>query len=164
MINSKIDWKIGKTKNNVTIEWIPICSLVFSNEYKRIIGLTKDGFWVNGFESPRNEDLYMIKSREDCYYIMAIIDKERTDVENQLLNGLKLNNISTDVLNTFPFNDIIKFSLTSTNYWGIRATSWIRQKEFDDELYNIGQSIIDKKGLDQRSRHDLFKMMQRFKK
>ncbi|WP_338813342.1 hypothetical protein V9L05_18415 [Bernardetia sp. Wsw4-3y2] len=164
MINSKIDWKLGTTINDVTIEWIPICSVAFGDDYKRIIGLTKEEFWINGFEPPRTEGLYIIKNREDCYHIMAIIDKERIEIEELVKNGLKLNGMLVENFNTFPIKEIIKFSLTSTRHWGIRAATWIRQEEFDEELCDITRMIIEKKELDQRSRHDLFKMMKRFEK
>ncbi|HEY4788700.1 MAG TPA: hypothetical protein VIH57_21765 [Bacteroidales bacterium] len=164
MINSKIDWKLGKNKDNAIVEWIPICSVIFSDGHKRIIGLSKDGFWINVFESPRTENLFVIKNREDCYYIMAIIDKERIEIESSIEKGLDLNDLSIKLIDTFPFKEIIKYSLIIGRHWGIKATKWIRQKEFDEELCNITRMIIEKKELDQRSRHDLFKMMNRFEK
>ncbi len=38
--------RIDYTKNKTQVEWIPICTIEFSQDYKRIIGLSDNGIWV----------------------------------------------------------------------------------------------------------------------
>lgn len=159
-LSHDIDWIIGKTKENVQIKWIPICIVDFGENYKRVIGLSSDGVWLNTFELPRSQNLSLIRQREDCYFMMAILDKERTEIENLLKQGIASRNLKCTIYNTFPFVDILKFCLANDGgHWSYRAVAWLRQEEFDDELTGIVKTIINEKQLDQKTRHYLFALM-----
>ena len=105
MIIDRINWKVGITKDNIEIKWIPICTVEFGSENKRIIGLSQDSLWINTFELPRKNDLYIIKSREDSYHIMAILDNERAEIEELIKKGIEYNDLALEIFNTFPFKE-----------------------------------------------------------
>ena len=163
-LSHDFDWIIGKTNDNVQVKWIPVCIVEFDPGYKRIIGLSSDGVWLNTFELPRSQKLSLIRKREDCYYIMAILDKERFEIESLIKQGITANNLPPSIYNTFPFVEILKFCLANYGgHWSYRAATWLTQEDFDDELTNIVETIIREKQLDQKTRHYLFALMKKYK-
>lgn len=166
MLNSENNWEIGIENSQSNIRWIPIATVEFTPDYKRRIGISEHGVWVNTIErgTPGNH-LSLVVNCKDCYTIMAILEKERAEIEDLIKKGLEQNHLREDLFYTFPFKELIKFTLvSSSNYWGLKAISWIREGEFDEELVEISNRIIEEKKLDQKSRHYLFKLVQRFKK
>ena len=163
-LSHDFDWIIGETTDNVQVKWIPICIVGFDPAYKRIIGLSSDGVWLNTFELPRSQKLSLIRKREDCYYIMAILDKKRLEIESLIKQGIAANNLPPAIYNTFPIVEILKFCLANDGgHWSYRAATWLTQEDFDDELTNIVDTIISEKQLDQKTRHYLFALMKKYK-
>jgi hypothetical protein len=166
MLNSWNNWEIGIGIGNSRIKWISIATVEFDPEYKRRIGITEHGVWITSIEREgANSQLFVIENRQDCYHLMAILEKDRNEIENLIKNGLEKNNLNKDKLITFPFKDLIKFTLANdSSHWALKAKSWIRESELDDEFVDISNNIIKAKKLDQKTRHDLFKLVNRYKK
>ena len=164
-MNPEIFTNTGKTKNNKLKKWVTICPLEFSATYQRTIGLSENGIWVQKDNRDINNDIYLIETRNDCYYLLTVLEFDRLKIENWLMNGLETAGLPIELINTFPFKELIKYTLTSgTPYWQGLAIKWLRQEDFDNEFRNISISIIERKELDQKSRHQLFRMKKRYEK
>lgn len=82
---------------------------------------------MNIIDPPEKNNIVQIKDREDCYWITAITDKKRDEVEGLLKKGIEELSLSNELYNTFPFKEILKFSLDKNSpYWKQRACEWLR--------------------------------------
>lgn len=158
-----IGWKIGKTRDDKEVRWVPIITVDFG--YKKVIGLTTDNFWVTTFEPPMTTDLFLVSDRQGCYHIMAILEKERAEIERKLKLGIEELELPISIYASFPFLDLIKFTLSADGgHWGFKAAKWLRQEEIDDELTAIINDLIVRKSMDKKTRDELFTMMKRYER
>ncbi len=158
-----VEWSITLNSNSEEIKWIPIFCLDFDHDYKRTFGLTSDGKWTNLSPRLHRQTITVVHDQKEYLKIITALQKERPEIEEKLLEGLKKNTNGSYNVHIFPFLDLIKYALKGdSNYWAKRAVSWLRQEEFDHELSLIAKKIITEKKLDQSARHQLFRLMKRF--
>ena len=105
------------------------------------------------------------KNKNQYLNIITVLEKERDYIEDILTNGLEKNTNGEYSKEVFPFLDLIKFALsTDKGFWAEKALKWLRQEEFDEELCQITKDFVDKKLMNQATRHHLFKMMNRYER
>ncbi len=161
--HTNIEWTISLDSNSKEIKWIPIFSLDFNNDYQQIFGLTSDGKWMNHLTQFNKQTIAVAHNQKEYLKIITALQKERSEIEEKLLDGLKKNTNGSYKIDIFPFLNLIKYALIGdSNYWAKRAISWLKQEEFDHELSIIAEKIITEKRLDQSARHQLFKLWKRF--
>ena len=100
-INSKLE----------TITWIPIFTIEFDNDYKRIFGLCKDGNWITQVIQNGTETISLVRNKNEYIKIITVLEKDRLEMEKSLLAGLKSNTNGTYTIDVFPFLDLIKYAL-----------------------------------------------------
>ncbi len=160
---TQLEFKIGRTNDNREIRWRTVAIIEFN--YQKIIGLSDDNQWLTVSGSDESNNLHIISNREDCYYLMAILEKSREEIESNIKAGIENLNVPILQYDNFPFLDLIKFSLSAdSKHWGTKAALWLRQEDFDDELNDIVTKIICKKALDQKTSHQIFTMMRRYQR
>jgi len=104
----------------------------------------------------------IIKEKSEYLGLITVLEKDRNDIEQLVLEGFR-RSFDGDEVDVFPFVDLIKFAIDKDRgYWALKAVNWLRQDDFDNELCEIVKDIINKKNLDQKSRHLIFKMMKRY--
>ena len=160
-----VNWSIAVHDELGRFDWIPIFSIQFSDDYTRNFGLTSDGHWVNEIIMGESINYSITKNKSQYLWIITVLEKERNYIENILTSGLEKNTDGGYTKEIFPFLDLIKFALwNDRGSWAKKALKWLRQEEFDEELSGITKDFVDKKLMDQTTRHHLFKMMKRYER
>jgi len=158
---SKIDWVSSEYQDD-QIYWFPVFTVEFNPNYKRVFGLTSDGFWMCKIVREDSYQINIIKEKPEYLSLITVLEKDRNDIEQLVLEGFR-RGFDGDEVDVFPFVDLIKFAIDKDRgYWALKAVNWLRQDDFDNELCEIVKDIINKKNLDQKSRHLIFKMMKRY--
>jgi len=104
----------------------------------------------------RSQNLYQIKSTEDCYHILPLVELERDKVIS-LLKG-EIGNIKPNISPTELYSMLLKFSIRSNTHWGVMAIPKLKNKDLDEELIELIERILNEKMYNQKSRHTLAKI------
>jgi hypothetical protein len=163
--HNSVDWLVSEDLDSRQIMWLPIFTIEFDKDYKRTFGLTSDGYWLNHIVMGTDEKIHVCKEKSEYLGLITVLQKDRNEIEKLVRDGLDKYTIGEYSIEIFPFRNIIKFALQTFwfgGFWPDRALTWLRLEDFDEELCQITKKIITEKGLDQKGRHYLFKLMRRY--
>jgi len=107
----------------------------------------------------RNGKSYIIENYDDSYFLLPLIELEKLDVLKKLIKEYKKSNSKIVTHPNTLYLNLIKYCLISNSHWGKTAVSKLSYKDIDQELRFIIEVIIKEKKYDQKSRHQLFKLM-----
>nr|WKN38241.1 hypothetical protein K4G66_05945 [Tunicatimonas sp. TK19036] len=165
--HDSVDWIVSEDLDSKNIIWLPIFTIEFDKDYKRIFGLTSEGYWMNLIIRDKDEMITVSRNKREYLGIITALHKDRDELEKLVKEGLDKYTSGNYSIDIFPFVDLIKFAFQDFGFggfWADRALDWLRQEDLDQELCLLIKEIIDKKGMDQKSRHYLFKLMKRYER
>ena len=153
------NWLTDIELDGTFVIWLPVLTLVFDTAPPRLIGLSNNGFWVTQYY---NGKIKSIDTRNSCFHLLFCLEKDRIEFENTLKTNLLKCTLEVDLVNTFPYSELIKMTLLTDTHWAEKAAFWLQEYDMDPELADILNLFLDNKKHSQNARHQTFKLLKRW--
>jgi hypothetical protein len=135
--------------------WLPIINL-FENEVW--LGISQLGYWV----LERNESIIPLLNERNLRSLLPCLQKPYKEIIWLIEDALARQNLSREILNTFPIRDLILLALRSqSDFWASRALEWLENFQPDEDVICQIQQLIKEKWSSQKTKLAARKFLKR---
>ncbi|MGB1296518.1 MAG: hypothetical protein ACPG6V_13655 [Flavobacteriales bacterium] len=164
-INLHPNKRISTNSSQEEITWIPVFNVHYRDDYFKIFGISAKGKWVLKTSRDIENQIFEINVESDSFYLITLLEKDRKSIELAIEKGLKEYNLDDSMFQSFPFKDLMKYTLKHGSFhWVQKASFWLNVEDFDKDFVLIVKEIVENKKFTQKVRHQLFRLMKRYEK